>query len=87
MFYYVIICKLKKKIVFLLNYNLMIKKSIKRFSFISVILLLLLIFLGGRRHKLYAQEHQIFKYGPEYSIRIKYFNWSNKFLLNFNILI
>jgi hypothetical protein len=40
MFYYVIICKLKKKIVFVLYYNLLIKKSIKRFSFISYILIL-----------------------------------------------
>jgi hypothetical protein len=40
MFYYVIICKLKKKIVFLLYYNLLIKKSIKRFSFIRYILII-----------------------------------------------
>jgi hypothetical protein len=59
MFYFVIICKLKKKKLFLLyNYllikkkrklyvllcynlfNLLIKKSIKRFSFISYILIL-----------------------------------------------
>jgi hypothetical protein len=39
MFYYIIICKLKKKkIIFLLYYNLfnlLIKKTIKRYSFIS----------------------------------------------------
>jgi hypothetical protein len=39
MFYYVIIYNLKK-IVLLLYYNLLIKKSIKRFSFISYILIL-----------------------------------------------
>jgi hypothetical protein len=39
MFYYVIICKLIK-IVFLLYYNLLTKKIIKQFSFISYILIL-----------------------------------------------
>jgi hypothetical protein len=80
MSYYVINCKLKK-IVFLLYYNLLIKKSIKEFSFVSYILILknfdygrnnkcyiIIIYLFGEGHKLYVRGRQIFKYGPVYYI-------------------
>jgi hypothetical protein len=62
-------------------FNFLIKKSIKRFSFISYILILnnldygrnnvlgillfFFFFFLGGRHKLYAWGRQIFKYGPE----------------------
>jgi hypothetical protein len=84
---------MKKKIIqyVLLCYdlfNLLIKKSIKRFSFISYNLILknldykrnnkcyiiiIIFFFFWREHKLYARGCQIFKYGPV-CIQVQYNN-------------